>query len=79
MVLGQSEEEIQQGFYDLYETPHEGYKLYAVESVNDASDDVRRLGQRAASGNTTYALFSEKEAKQRYPEIIERLLRKVEE
>jgi hypothetical protein len=78
-VLGRSEEETRYGFYTLYETAREGYRLYAVESVTDAPDDVRRPGQRAASGNTSRTLYSEEEARRKYPALFDRLLRTTED
>ena len=78
-ALGQEEEGMGLGDFTLYATPSEGYKLYAIESSIGAPDDIRRLGQRAVGGETTRALYSEGEARQRYPEILARLLKIAEE
>jgi hypothetical protein len=79
VLLGQSGREIHHGFFELYETANEGYKLYAVESVTYAQNDVRPLGQRAAGGNTARALYLEEEAKRRYPEFFAQLLESADE
>ena len=71
--------EMRDGFYILYETPCEGYKLFAKESVIEGTDDVRQPGHRAAAGQTTRALYSEEEARQRYPTIFEQLLDQAQE
>ncbi len=62
------------GIFTLYDTPSEGYMLYAVEASNEAQDDVRRPGQRAAEVESTRVLYSEEEARQRYPGLLDRLL-----
>ena len=79
VLLGQSEREIHHGFFELYETANEGYKLYAVESVTYATNHVRPLGRRATSGTTTRALYLEEEAKRRYPEFFAQLLERADE
>jgi hypothetical protein len=78
-ILDQSEKETRHGFFTLYETPDEGYRLYAVESTIEASDDVRREGRRAVGGATSRALYSEEEARRKYPELFDRLLNTAED
>src|SRR5215203_7099941 len=72
--VSQSGKEMRDEFFTLYETPHEGYKLYVEVSATDAPNDVRQLGHRAAGGSTTRVLFSEKDGKQKYPEVFDKLL-----
>ncbi len=52
-ALGQEEEGRGLGEFTLYETPSEGYKLYAIESSIGAPGDIRRPGQRAVGRETT--------------------------
>jgi hypothetical protein len=78
-VLGHGEEGMGVGAFTLYETPDEGYKLYAVESTIEAADVVRRPEQRAAGGATNRALYSEEEARRKYPELFDRLLKIAED
>jgi len=77
--VSQSGKEMRDEFFTLYETPHEGYKLYVEVSATYAPNDVRQLGHRAAGGSTTRVLFSEKDGKQKYPEVFDKLLEIAEE
>jgi hypothetical protein len=52
--------------------------LYAKEAVTKGTD-VKRPGQRASEVEATRALYSEDEAKQKYPEIFEMLLKRAQE
>ena len=65
--------------FTLYETPEEGYKLYVVESVTDATNYVGKPGHRAAEVVTTRTLFSEEAARKDYPDILEELLKQAKE
>ncbi len=72
--LDHGEKGIILGDFTLYETPHEGHKLYAIEAWTEAQDDVRMPGQRVAEVESTRVLYSEEEARQRYPGLLDRLL-----
>jgi hypothetical protein len=61
-------------FFTLYKTPDEGYKVYVVESLTNAPDDIRRPGQSAAEIAVTRALYSEEAVQLDYPNILEKLL-----
>lgn len=65
--------------FTLYETPEEGCKLYVVESLTDATNDVRKPGHRAAEVVTTRTLFSEEAASKDYPDFLEELLKQAKE
>ena len=63
--------------FTLYETPHEGRKVYVQEWQIKGSLQ-RGLGERAAKfERIAGALYSEEEARQKHPEAVEELLKRV--
>jgi hypothetical protein len=77
-MLNRSAAEERIRFSTLYETPREGYKLQVEESVTKGTD-VSRHGRSASRVETTRALYSEEEAKQKHPEMFENLLKRSQE
>ena len=63
--------------FTLYETPHEGRKVYVQEWQIKGSLQ-RGRGERAARFERIEgALYSEEEARQKHPEALEELLKRV--
>jgi hypothetical protein len=59
----------------LYETPEDGLKLHIREWETSRATDARPLGGEATRFSWTGGgLFSEEEARQRYPYVLEGLL-----
>ncbi len=69
----QSEEQQGQDF-TLYETPTEGRKLH-VQEWRIKGNVERKTLETAAAIERTGALYSEEEAEQKHPKVLEELLR----
>jgi hypothetical protein len=62
--------------FTLYETPDEGRKLYVKEWVMEGGTQ-RRAGERTTTYNQIGgALYSEEEAREKYSQIFEELLKR---
>lgn len=61
--------------FTLYETPDEGRKLHVQEWRIRGSIE-RRPGESAAEIERTGTLYSEEEAKQKFPQVFEELLKR---
>ena len=63
--------------FTLYETPHEGRKLHVQEWQIKGTIQKRDSEERAARFERIEgALYSEEEARQKYPEAFEKLLKR---
>ncbi len=60
--------------FTLYETPTEGRKLY-VQEWRIKGNVERKTLETAAEVERTGALYSEEEAKEKHPKVLEELLR----
>jgi hypothetical protein len=74
-AVSESVEEQRGQDFALYETPHEGRKLH-VQDWRIKGSIERRPGESAAEIERTGTLYSEEEARQKYPVIFEELLRR---